>query len=162
MRRFVPTALAAVSLLAGLFPPGTPVVLAGLPPGNPPFLGQTDACEDTLDRSDELTLSGFTVSETGTAGALSDVEVSAHIENSDVGKFARASAIPDFTGTGLDVETVPALEPMAFGAIAPNGGGDSATPMTLRLPTSQVSGLEAALDNGDIDFVIHAREELVV
>jgi Ca2+-binding RTX toxin-like protein len=150
------------AIVGALLPIGAPTVLAGVPAFNPDFIAATDACEETLDRSAELTLSGFTVDETSSSGGLSDVEVSAHVDNSDIGFFARASAIPDFAGTGLDVESDPVVTPIGFGQIVANGGADSATPMTLTLPTDQIDDLETALDNGDVGFVIHARERLVL
>jgi Ca2+-binding RTX toxin-like protein len=156
---------AIVGLLLTLAPMRTPAALAqtgGLPSNAPMVLEASKACETLLDRSRELALSDFDVSDTAAGGGLSDVTVNATINNLDIGDFERATAIPHFSGTGIDVEETPAVQPLVFGEIAPHGTAAPNSPMTLRLPTDQVDDLEIALGNGDLSFVVHALERVVL
>lgn len=137
-------------------------VEATLPIVNPEFLESTDACITTLDRSAELVPGGFTVTFVEIGGGLADVEVSATLTNTEVGSYAYASAIADFSATSLTVAADPAPTPIGFGDIAPNGSVPSITSMTLRLPTAEVPSLVFLLADGQVPFRVEARQRLVL
>src|SRR5688572_14611607 len=154
-----PQLLALIHLLALS---AGPLEARTLPIQSPEFLESTDACTKKLDRSAELVVGNFAVTFTDIGGGLSDVQVSATITNTAAGSYQYANALADFSGTALSVAAYPQPTPIIFGDLNSYAVSvPSATPMTLRLPTSEVASLQFLLASGFIPFRVEARERVI-
>ena len=120
-------------------------------------------CTEIADFSDELVLSEFSIiNQTDAGNGLVDVQISAKLSNQDVGRFDSASAIPDFSTSGLNLAPDVEVQDFQFGPLETLDSTMQSLALQVRLPADEVSLLLGQLQSGAVPFKVSATETAVL
>lgn len=120
-------------------------------------------CTEIADFSDELVLSEFSIiNQTDAGNGLVDVQISARLSNQDVGRFDSASAIPDFSTSGLNLAPDVEVQDFQFGPLETLDSTMQSLALQVRLPADEVSLLLGQLQSGAVPFKVSATETAVL
>jgi hypothetical protein len=120
-------------------------------------------CTEIADFGDELVLSEFSIiNQTDAGNGLVDVQISAKLSNQDVGRFDSASAIPDFSTSGLNLAADVEVQDFQFGPLETLNSTMQSQALQVRLPVDEVSFLLGQLQSGAIPFKVRATETAVL